>query len=174
MPQVEEDTPAPSHFQFCPRCASALQDRLIDGVPRRACGAAGCGFVHWDNPVPVVAGLVQVGDRIVLARNANWPEGMFSVITGFLERQETPEQAILRELKEELGLDGGIGGFLGYYPLLTRNQLVLALWLTATGELKPGSEIAEVRLVSRNELQGWPFGDLALTSAIVQAYLQKT
>jgi NADH pyrophosphatase NudC (nudix superfamily) len=151
-----------------------LDTRRIDGVPRRVCGTADCGFVHWDNPVPAVAGLVQYRDRIVLARNASWPGGTFSLITGFLEKQETPEQAVLRELKEELGLDGEIGGFLGHYPLFATNQLILALWIRATGEIVTGDEIAEVRLLTREELRRWPFGAFALTSAIVQAWLATT
>jgi NADH pyrophosphatase NudC (nudix superfamily) len=130
--------------------------------------------VHWDNPVPVVAALVEYRGKVVLARNEQWPEGLFSLITGYLERDETPEAAVLREVKEELGLDGKVQALLGCHALTEKNQVILAHWVTATGELTTGSEIAETRLVSREELAQWPFGRLALTSAIVRQWLETT
>jgi NADH pyrophosphatase NudC (nudix superfamily) len=47
------------------------------------------------NPVPVVAALIEYQGKIVLARNAQWPEGMFSLVTGYLEKHETPEDAVV-------------------------------------------------------------------------------
>ena len=69
--------------------------------------------MHWDNPVPVVAALIEYQGKIVLARNSQWPEGVLSLITGYLERNETPEEAVVREVKEELGLDGRVQELLG-------------------------------------------------------------
>lgn len=137
-----------------------------------ACASPECTFVRWDNPVPVVAALVQYRGKIVLARNSLWPANMFSLVTGYLERGETPEQAVLREVKEELGLDGEPKDFIGCYSLVEKNQVVLAHWVVAAGNLKTGSEIAEVRLLSRKELELWDFGRLALTSAIVKQWLK--
>lgn len=133
-----------------------------------------CGFVHWDNPVPVVAALVQYQDKIALARNTRWPDRMFSLVTGYLERNETPEEAVVREVKEELGLDSKVKDFIGCYSLNDKNQIILAHWLEASGELKVGSEIAEAKLLSREELKHWPFDQLALTSNIVKRWLEKT
>jgi ADP-ribose pyrophosphatase YjhB (NUDIX family) len=99
---------------------------------------------------------------------------MFSLVTGFLEKRETPEQAVVREVKEELGLDGQVREFIGCYSLFEKNQIILAQWLTATGELKTGNEISEIRLLSREELKLWEFGRLVLTSIIVGDWLEKT
>jgi NAD+ diphosphatase len=161
-------------MNFCPECASALELRRIDGVERKVCVSPECGFVHWDNPVPVVAALIEYQGKIVLARNSQWPEGMFSLVTGYLERNETPEEATVREVNEELGLDGKIQEFIGCYSLIEKNQIILAHGVVATGELKTGDEIAEVKLLSREELKLWQFGRLALTSAIVRHWLEKT
>lgn len=84
-------------MRHCPRCASELLDRHVDGVARKACGTPECGFICWDNPLPVVAASVEYEGWIVLARNAPWPHGMFSLVTGFLEKAESPEQAVVRE-----------------------------------------------------------------------------
>lgn len=133
-----------------------------------------CRFVHWDHPVPVVAALVEYQGKVILARNSEWPEGVFSVVTGYLERSETPDEAAVREVKEELGLNGRVQDFIGCYSFTERNQIILAHSVVATGELKTGSEIAEVKLLSREELELWQFGRLALTSTIVKQWLEKT
>lgn len=137
-------------MKYCPLCRSRLTPQRVGGMDRIACGALGCGFVHWDNPIPVVAALVEYDGMFVLARNIAWPEGTFSLVTGFLEKHETPEHAVVRELKEELGLDGDIKKFVGHYLLFDLNQIILAFWLTATGRIDIGEEIAEVRHVSNN------------------------
>lgn len=160
-------------MKYCPQCASELQDKLIDGVGRRACPSSGCGFVHWNNPVPVVAGLVRHDGRYILARNAQWPEGMFSVITGFLEKGETPESAVLRETREELGVCGKSVEFIGHFALPEFNQLIIAFAVDADGKPGPGDEIVEIRTLSRSELETHDFGHLELTKTIVSRWLQK-
>ena len=159
-------------MKYCPECSSELQHRIIDNVERLVCISLQCGFIHWNNPIPVVAGLIQYGDKYVLARNAKWPSGMFSLITGFLEKDETPEQAILRETKEELGIAGERLEFIGYYSLFELNQLILAFAVQGHGNLTPSDEIAEVQVLSRSELANFDFGRFELTSKIVVHWLQ--
>jgi len=161
-------------MKYCPQCAHELHDMLIDGVDRRACPAAGCGFVHWNNPIPVVAGLVRHEGRYILARNAQWPAGMFSVITGFLEKNETPEGAILRETREELGVRGRRAEFIGHFALPEFNQLIIAFAVEADGSLGLGDEIAEIKALSRSELETHDFGHLELTRNIVSSCLAHT
>jgi NADH pyrophosphatase NudC (nudix superfamily) len=160
-------------MKYCPECANPLVLKYIDGVERAACPSAECGFVHWDNPVPVVAALVQYQGKVILARNAQWPKGMFSMITGYLEREETPENAIVREVSEELGLDSKVQDFIGCYSFIKKNQIILAYWVVATGEIKTGSEISEVKILTLEELRDWSFGCLTLTSDITQCWLEK-
>ena len=161
-------------MKYCPVCASPLAQRVLDEVERLACTAHNCQFVHWNNPVPVVAALVQYRNQFILARNAQWPGSIFSLITGYLERGENPEQAVLREVQEELGLVGQVVEFIGHYSVFKMNQLILAYWVRAEGELELGKEIAEVRLVTDAELKRYEFGDLMITAQIVSDVLQKT
>jgi ADP-ribose pyrophosphatase YjhB (NUDIX family) len=81
--------------------------------------------VFWGNPIPVVAAVVRYAGGVLLARNRQHPPDCFSLITGFLERGETPDEGVLREVREELGLDGRLNGLLGYYSLLEKNELTL-------------------------------------------------
>ena len=61
---------------------------------------ASCDYVFWNNPTPVVAAIIELNDTIILVRNKGWPEKMYGLITGFLEKGEPPEAGILRELEK--------------------------------------------------------------------------
>jgi NAD+ diphosphatase len=154
-------------MKYCPQCRAELQAELLDGVERLACSASGCRYVVWDNPVPVVAALVMYQGKLLLARNRLWPEGVYSMITGYLERHESPEAAIVREIKEELGLDGIGVSFIGHYPFKEKNQLIIAYAVTTKGDLKLGEEIADIQMQSLDELHERDFGPLVLTGRIV-------
>jgi NAD+ diphosphatase len=158
-------------MKFCPICKCDLANKWIDGVDRLACVSSECSFVFWGNPVPVVAAIVMHQGKCVMARNAAWPVGMFSVITGFLERGESPDDAILRETQEELGLTVQSSVFIGHFPFVKFNQLILAYAVECTGALKLNEEIAEVQLLTRGELESFDFGPLELTKSIVQRWL---
>jgi NADH pyrophosphatase NudC (nudix superfamily) len=157
-------------MKFCPNCAGTLITQKISNSERAVCSDKQCGFVNWDNPIPVVAGLVQLGDSYVLARNAEWPKDMFSVITGFIEKGETPEESITRELEEELGYACEGVRFIGHFKFPQMNQLIIAYHVKARGELSLSSEIAEVKVVSNKELLQYNFGKLQLTKEIVSSW----
>lgn len=145
-------------MNFCPHCGNALVRRQLDGEERACCPEATCGFVLWDNPTPVIAALVEVDGQVLLARNAAWRRGIFSVITGYLERGETPEECALREVSEELGLDGRIAGYIGHYAFVDKNQLILAFHVIASGEVRLSSELLEYRLIAKEKIKPWLFG----------------
>jgi NAD+ diphosphatase len=156
-------------MRFCPYCASQLERRDLGGRERSACPAPACGFVHWDNPVPVVAALIEHEGSVIMVRNQGWPEKMYGLVTGFLEKGERPEEGVLREVREELGLDASLAGFLGNFSFFEANQLLIAYHLTASGEIRRGDELAEVKLIPAEKLKPWPFG----TGFIVKAWMEK-
>ncbi len=145
-------------IKFCPMCGSALVIKEFEGRRHPACPDGTCGYVFWDNPIPVVAAIVERGGEIVLARNKAWPENMFGLITGFLEKNETPGDAILREVKEELGLEGEIVSLVGVYGFFERNQLLVAYHVRAAGEIVAGEELAEIKSVPPERLKPWAYG----------------
>ncbi len=152
---------------YCPRCAAALTDREDGGRMRRACPA--CGFVFYDNPVPVVGAVVEHEGDVILARNKGWPETWYGLVTGFLERGETPEDGVLREIREELGLSGCIVGMIGVYPFFRMNQLIIVYHVRAEGTLCPGEELAGIKRVPPDRLRPWPEG----TGAAVRDWLAR-
>ena len=145
-------------YRFCPVCGSGLETRSIEDRERLACASPRCGFVFWDNPVPVVAAIVEHEAKIILARNKEWPPKMFGLVTGFLEKRETPEQGVLREVEEELGLTGDIVSLVGLYPFFERNQLLLVYHVKADGTVQLGDELAEIIEVEAEKVRPWPFG----------------
>jgi NADH pyrophosphatase NudC (nudix superfamily) len=156
-------------MRFCPRCATPLVTRHAAGRERQACPGAECGFVFYDNPLPVVAGLVEHEGEVLLVRSPGWPEHWYGLVTGFLERGEEPEAGILRELREELGLEGRVVRLIGIYPFPERNELILAYHLEASGQLRLSEEIAAVKRIAPAKLRPWNFG----TGLAVRDWLQE-
>ena len=95
-------------MKFCPSCASPLIARKLDERTRLVCASESCDYVFYDNPAPVVAALVEHGQTVLLVRNKGWPEKWYGLVSGFLEKGESPEDGVLREVKEEVGLKGEI------------------------------------------------------------------
>jgi NAD+ diphosphatase len=128
------------------------------GRDRPCCPDDSCGFVFWDNPLPVVAAIVEHDGLVVLARNHGWPDKMYGLVTGFLEKGETPEEGIVREVAEELGVDADVRSMVGVYPFIQRNELIVAYHVTATGEITLGDELAGIKRIPPEKLRPWPFG----------------
>ena len=154
-------------MKFCPQCGLPLSPKVIDDAERLGC-VGNCGFIHWDNPIPVVAALVRVAGSFLLARNARWPPGFFSLISGFLEAGEKPDAAIVRETYEELGLKSEKATFVGHYSFPQMNQIIIAYVVEASGVPEPNSEIAELKWLSFDELKAYEFGPLKLSEAVVK------
>jgi NAD+ diphosphatase len=143
-------------MKFCPQCGEELIEATVAGKKRKKCPS--CDFIFWNNPTPVIAAIVEHEGSVVLIRNRGWPEKLFGIVTGFLEEGETPEEGALREVKEELNLEGRSVSFVGYYPFFEMNQIILAFHILAEGEMVVGDELAEIKRVSPDRLKPKPFG----------------
>jgi len=106
----------------------------------------------------VLAGLVEIDGKMLTARNAAWAEGRFALITGFMERGETPEEGIAREIKEETDLDAQDISLIGVYEFIRKNELIIAYYVKATGTIKLSPELLEYRLTEPAEMRPWPAG----------------
>jgi NADH pyrophosphatase NudC (nudix superfamily) len=148
-----------SEFKFCPVCAASLVLRTDEdegGKVRLACPDG--HWTHWDNPLPVLAALVELDGRLLTARNAAWAEGRFALITGFMERGETPEEGIAREIKEETDLDAQQISLIGVYEFIRKNELIIAYHVRATGTIRLSPELLEYRLSDPADMRPWPAG----------------
>ncbi len=147
---------AAPQYRFCPQCATLLAPGWHGERERLACTA--CGWVHWDNPTPVVAAIIEMDGQVLLARNRAWPPKMFALVTGFLERDEDPAAAVLREVKEETQLDGLAAELVGVCEFRRMNQVIIGYHVPARGELRLGDELAEARWVAPARLRCWRQG----------------
>ncbi|WP_460275140.1 NAD(+) diphosphatase [Celeribacter sp. ULVN23_4] len=88
---------------FCATCGEKTQ--LSKSGWQRDCLA--CGAEHYPRTDPVVIMLVTRGNEVLLGRNPAWPQGMFSLLAGFVEPGEPIEAAVRREVFEEAGVRVG-------------------------------------------------------------------
>ena len=94
----------------------------------------------------------------MLARNRAWPRTFYGLITGFLEREETPERCVVREVKEELNLDAGTPTLVGVYAFERMNQVIIAYHVTATGTITLNEELDDYKHVPFERCRVWPGG----------------
>ena len=99
--------------------------------------------------------LVEHEGEILLARNAAWPEGTFALVTGYLEPLEDPKAAVVREVREELGLDVVESSLIGNYIFERKNEVMLCYHAVASGTVRLGAELAEYRRVKPEKLRPW-------------------
>ena len=159
-------------MKFCPECGIKIQQKDLKTSKHFKCTGNNCDYVQWNNPIPVVAALVKHNKKYIIARNAQWPKKIFSLITGFLESGEEIENAIIREVKEELGLTGKISNYLGHYSFFEQNQIIIAFEVEAVGSLKVDNELAEVKYLTKEELKEYNFHPLYITEKIILNWLK--
>jgi NAD+ diphosphatase len=89
--------------RFCGRCGAPA--RRLDAEFAMHCH--GCGHRNYPRISPCIITLVTHGDSLLLARSPRFPPGRFSTLAGFIEPGESAEEAVRREIFEEVGLQVG-------------------------------------------------------------------
>ena len=145
-------------FTYCPKCSHALTQSDVEGVSRVHCPYPGCGFVHYDNPTPVVAAIVQRDDDVILIQNKGWPGTWFGLVSGFLERKEDPAIGVLREVDEELGFKAELQSLVGVYGFPEMNQVIMVYHVVVSGDVVMGDELEAFKVVPISKLIPWEMG----------------
>lgn len=146
--------------RHCSHCGTSLALITLaeDGGDKQRLRCPACGFTHWNNPTPVLAAVVELEGRVLLARNAAWPGKSFGLITGFMEAGETPQEGIAREIAEETSLQVSALQLIGVYDFQRMNQVIIAYHAVAHGSVQLSPELLEYRLIEPAKVRCWPAG----------------
>ncbi|MCO6383899.1 NAD(+) diphosphatase [Oceanicola sp. 502str15] len=135
---------------FCAKCGAASV--AAQAGWERHCAA--CGAHHFPRTDPVVIMLITHGNSVLMGRSPIWPEGMFSLLAGFMEPGETIEAAVRREVFEESGVPVGPVRYLASQPWPFPASLMIGCHgeATATDITLDPKELEDARWVSREEM----------------------
>ncbi len=135
---------------FCATCGA--KSDMTNAGWQRNCPA--CHTSHFPRTDPVVIMLITHGNKLLLGRGPTWPEGMYSLLAGFIEPGETIEAAVRREVFEESGIRVGQVDYVASQPWPFPASLMLGCRGEATSEditIDP-AELQDARWVTREEL----------------------
>lgn len=163
---------------FCARCG-APSDMVQSGW-QRSCPA--CGGQHYPRTDPVVIMLITKGNSTLVGRSPGWPEGMYSLLAGFVEPGETLEAAVRREVLEETRVQVGEVNYLASQPWPFPASLMVGCHGAATSDeiIIDPVEIEDAIWVTREEVMDafagrhpflWPARDGAIARFLLRNWL---
>jgi 8-oxo-dGTP diphosphatase len=152
---------------YCPECGTALEQRLAFGKQRGVCPA--CGHTHFDDPKVAVGVVVEMDGGILLGKRNHDPMmGHWSFPSGFVDAGEVPEDAAVREVEEETGVQVQLDRLLGVYSNTGQRVIFIAYAGHAVGgRLEAGEECIEVATFSPDALPPLAFPN---DGAILEAW----
>lgn len=138
----------------------------------RAMGCAECERIFYPRLAPCVMALVTRGDYCLLARNGQWRRSFYSVLAGFIEPGESAEDALRREVKEEVGLEVGELHYKGSQPWPFPGQLMLGFFADYGGGdiAVDGVEIAEANWYHYRDLPPVP-AEYSLSGQLIRRFV---
>jgi len=139
-----------SHL-YCGRCGTPTVVKT--GERARQCPK--CGQVHYPRIAPAVMALVRNGKQLLLARSPHFPPGMHSALAGFVEPGESLEQCLVREVREEVGIEVVNLRYFSSQPWPFPHSLMIAFNCDyAGGEITP--EPSEIEAADWFDLDSLP------------------
>lgn len=157
--------------RFCGSCGEPNQ--ATDKEHAMSCHA--CNINNYPRISPCVIVLVTRGDQCLLARNINWPANKFSALAGFLEAGESAEQALHREVFEEVGVEINNIRYVGSQSWPFPGQLMLGFIAEAVTEdiTVDGIEIVEAHWFRYDQLPGTIAPPGIMAGRLVQQYVEQ-
>jgi len=156
--------------QYCSRCGASLKTKTIE----RAKECLECGALYFPRLAPAIIVLVERGNQLLLARSRHFLPGMYSVIAGFVEPGETLEEAVGREVREEVGISVKDIHYFSSQPWPFPHSLMIGFTATyAGGDISlSDSEIEDAGWFHSNNLPTLP-GKISIARKLIDGFLAK-
>lgn len=156
--------------RYCGRCAAPT----VRLPQERAMRCAACRLDFYPRISPAIIVLVRRGDEALLARGARFPLPFYSTLAGFSEPGESLEETLVREVKEEVGIDVGGLRYFGSQPWPFPHSLMVGFTAEYTGgELRPDpSEIVDAQWFTADRLPPVP-PPISIARRLIDAWLDE-
>ena len=154
--------------RYCGRCGATTEEAR--GERARRCPS--CGLLAFPRLAPAVITLVQRGSEALLAQGVNFGVTMYSCLAGFVEPGETLEEAVQREIREEVGIEVRDVRYQASQPWPFPHSLMIgfrAEWASGDIRIDP-SEIADAGWFRADELPPIPPG-ISIARALIDSWL---
>jgi NAD+ diphosphatase len=155
--------------RYCGRCGTTTEASAEDRA--RVCPS--CRLRSYPRLTPAVIMLVRRGDEVLLAHGRQFPAQFYSALAGFVEPGEDLEQAVAREVREEVGIEITDIRYFGSQPWPFPHSLMIgftARWVS--GEIEPDpAEIVDAGWYRADDLPPAPIGGMSIAGWMVQAWL---
>jgi NAD+ diphosphatase len=159
--------------QKCGLCGNQM--KMKDGGNDRAMICTNCGNMVWPKTAPAIIVAVTKGDKLLLGHNRMFPEGMYSIIAGFVEMGETFEQCVRREVFEETGIKVKNIKYFGSQPWPFPNSYMIGFTAEyLEGEIKvDNDEIIDAKWFSKEEVPGLYRKSISISTELIEWFLHK-
>ena len=156
--------------KFCGQCGVPMELQKVE----RAKKCPQCGLLHFPRLAPAIIVLIERGDQLLLARARRFPTAMYSVLAGFVEPGESLEEAVAREVKEEVGLSLKDIRYFGSQPWPFPHSLMIGFTATyAGGEITlDENEIVDAGWYTVDNLPPLP-GKISIARKLIDWFIAK-
>jgi NAD+ diphosphatase len=156
--------------QFCGRCGVPLKTSQTE----RAKECPQCGLLHFPRLAPAIIVLVERGNELLLARSRHFMPGMYSVLAGFVEPGESLEEAVVREVREEVGISVKDIKYFGSQPWPFPHSLMIGFIAAyAGGKISmDDSEIEDAGWFTADRLPRIP-GKISIARKLIDWFIDK-
>ncbi len=156
---------------FCGRCGNATI-KMPEGFERRC---ESCKLFFFPRISPSIIVMVKKGEKILLARQARFAPGVYALIAGFVEAGESLEEAVHREIKEEVGITVKNVRYFGSQPWPFPDSLMLAFIADhESGEIKLlDGELEEAGWYDAHHLPGLPSSSISISRQLIDHFLHE-
>jgi NAD+ diphosphatase len=158
------------NHRFCGRCSTATERHPKERS--RVCPR--CGLQHFPRLSPAVITLIEDGERILLARSPHFAPGVYSTLAGFVEPGESLEEAVIREVREEVGVELTDLRYFSSQPWPFPNSLMIGFVARyAGGEIRrQEDEIEDARWFTKDDLPLLP-SPMSIARSLVEDFLER-